>query len=72
MVGTFGWTAVPEPVYAATLILASQIVKYMREAPFGVVGLGIDQVAVRVSSTNPQVMMHLDPYVRGGDGVLVA
>ncbi len=70
--GTFGWTAVPEPIYAATLIIAAQTVKYMREAPFGVVGLGIDQVAVRVSRSNPQVSMMLEDYIRGGDGVLVA
>ncbi len=68
--GTFGWTAVPEPIYAATVILAAQTVKYMREAPFGVVGIG--EVAMRVSRTNPQVMMHLEPYIRGGDGVMVA
>ncbi len=69
--GVFGWPTVPESIYASTLIIAAQTVKFMREAPFGVVGLGIDQIAVRVSSTNPQVMMHLDPYVRGG-GVLIA
>lgn len=70
--GTFGWPAVPAGVYAATVIIAAQTVKFLREAPFGVVGLGIDQVAVRVSQTNPQVAMHLEPYCRDGGGVLVA
>jgi hypothetical protein len=69
--GTFGWTAVPEGIYAATVIIAAQTVKFMREAPFGVVGVGIDNVAVRVSRTNPQVSMHLEPYIRGV-GVMVA
>lgn len=71
VVGTFGWTAVPEPVYAATVMIAARTVKRMREAPFGVVGLGIDNVAVRVARTDPEISMHLDSYVRGG-GVMVA
>lgn len=70
--GTFGWAAVPEGVYAATVIIAAQTVKFLREAPFGVVGLGLDNIAVRISRTNPHVAMHLDPYVKGGQGVLVA
>jgi hypothetical protein len=70
--GTFGWTTVPEGVYAATVIIAAQTVKFMREAPFGVVGLGIDNIAVRVSRSNPQIAMHLEPYVKGGQGVMVA
>ncbi len=69
--GTFGWPSVPESIYTATLILAAQTVKRVREAPFGVVGLGIDNIAVRISSVDTQLRQHLDPYVQGA-GVLAA
>jgi hypothetical protein len=44
----WGWTAVPAPVKAATLILAGELFK-LREAPFGVVGNG-DFGVVRVQN----------------------
>ncbi len=69
--GTFGWPSVPEDVYAATMIIATQTVKRMREAPFGVVGFGIDNIAVRIAKTDAQICMFLDPYVKG-QGVLAA
>lgn len=69
--GQFGWPAVPEQVKTATTLLAAKLVKRVREAPFGVVGIGIDQVAVRVIKSDPEMSMLLDPLVRG-QGVMVA
>lgn len=62
--GKFGWDAVPYPVVQATTIIASKLVKRSREAPFGVVALGLDGAAVRISRIDPDVNALLDPYVR--------
>ena len=67
----FGWPDVPEQVKTATTLLATKLVKRVREAPFGVVGLGIDNVAVRVIRSDPEMMLLLDPLCRG-QGVMVA
>lgn len=69
--GTFGWSAVPDPIVEATTIIATKLVKRKREAPFGIVGVGIDNFAVRIARTDPDVSFLLDPYVRGS-GVLIA
>lgn len=61
--GKFGWPAVPAPVQTATSILASILLKRMREAPFGVVALGVD-TAARIASTDRQVLALLTPYRR--------
>lgn len=62
--GTFGWTAVPPAVKQATTILAHTLLRRAREAPFGVIGIGLDSTAVRIAITDPQVRMLLDPFVR--------
>lgn len=59
----FGWDAVPPAVENATSILATILLKRMREAPFGVVALGVD-TAARLASSDPHVRMLLDPYRR--------
>lgn len=69
--GQFGWSAVPAQVHEATTIIATKLLKRAREAPFGVVGLGIDNVAVRIARTDPDIQFLLDPLVRG-QGVMVA
>jgi len=56
----WGWSAVPDPVAQAALILAAETYK-LREAPFGVAGF--DQYgAVRIK-TLPQVERLLAPFV---------
>lgn len=60
--GQFGWAAVPEAIISATGIIATQIVKMKREAPFGIVALGADGTAVRIARSNPVVMGLLAPY----------
>lgn len=62
--GQFGWSAVPESVAMATKLIASKLVKRVREAPFGVVGLGFDGAAVRIASQDPDVRVLLAGYVR--------
>lgn len=69
--GTFGWPDTPEQVKAATSLLATKLLKRIREAPFGVVGVGIDNIAVRVIRADPEMQILLDPLVRG-QGVMVA
>ncbi len=69
--GQFGWPAVPAQVKTATMLLSEKLVKRVREAPFGVVGVGLDSIAVRVIRSDPEMGMLLDPLVRG-QGVMVA
>lgn len=57
----WGWTAVPDPVKQACLILASEAFK-LKDAPFGVAGFS-DFGAVRVRD-NPMVARMLQPYGR--------
>lgn len=63
--GKFGWAVVPKPVSAIATVLASRIVRRMREAPFGVVGLGFDGGAVRIPKVDPDLALLLTPYTRG-------
>ena len=69
--GQFGWATVPAPIKQATTIMAERFLKRSRDAPFGVVGVGFDNIAVRISSVDPDVKFLLEPYVKGG-GVMVA
>jgi len=62
--GRFGWAQVPDPIIAATKILATRLVKRVREAPFGVAGMGADGVAVRIANGDPDVAMLVGPYTR--------
>lgn len=72
VIGTFGWPAVPDPVRQAALIMTSRLLRRAREAPFGVVGLGIDNVGVRINRTvDSDICFLLDPFISGG-GIMVA
>ena len=62
--GRFGWTPAPAAVKLATHLLTSRWLKRMREAPFGVVGIGPDGEAVRMLATDPDVLAILSPYRR--------
>jgi hypothetical protein len=64
IVGRFGWAAPPAEVTDATTILASRLLRRKREAPFGVVTVGIDVGAVaRIASVDPDVRTLLQPYM---------
>lgn len=69
--GQFGWATTPAQVKEATTIMATRLLRRAREAPFGVVGLGIDNAPVRISRVDPDVAWLLDSLIRG-QGVLAA
>lgn len=62
--GKFGWLTVPSDIKTATTLIAARLVKRMREAPFGVVALGVDGTAVRIARTDPDVAMLLEDFDR--------
>lgn len=68
--GQFGWSAVPEAVKEATMILASKLLRRVREAPFGVVTVGIDEPsAMRIARTDPDVRFLLADFTRNSRGL---
>lgn len=63
--GQFGWTAVPDDVTAATGIIAAKLVRRGREAPFGIVTVGIDSgAAMHIARMDPDVYTLLHDYTR--------
>lgn len=63
--GKFGWPALPDFLNPATKMLASRLIKRMREAPFGVVTVGLDVgSAIRIGRMDPDVMGLIEPYTR--------
>ena len=62
--GQFGWESVPSQVVTATSIIASRLLLRSREAPFGVVGGGLDAQAVRIASTDPDLTLLLANLAR--------
>jgi hypothetical protein len=63
--GKFGWAAVPAQITEATSILASKLLRRSREAPFGVVTVGIDAgAAMRIATMDPDVRFLISPYVK--------
>lgn len=63
--GKWGWAAVPGTIKQATTILASKLLKRAREAPFGIVSIGIDVGATaRIARTDPDISFLISPYVR--------
>jgi hypothetical protein len=63
--GKFGWAAVPPAIVQATTILASQLVRRAREAPFGIVSIGFDGAAVRIARSDPNIMFLVNGLIRG-------
>lgn len=61
--GQFGWSDVPPGIKEATIILAIKLVKRVREAPFGVVGVGLDS-AMRIARSDPDVMFLVGEYIK--------
>lgn len=63
--GKFGWSAVPEPIKEATMVLASKLMRRVREAPFGVITAGLDEgTAMRIASNDPDVKFLCASYRR--------
>jgi hypothetical protein len=47
--GRFGWPAVPAGVKTLTTLVAERLVRRTREAPFGIIAVGLEGAAVRAS-----------------------
>jgi hypothetical protein len=61
--GLWGWTAVPDEIATATKILASRLLRRVREAPMGLsMMFGPDGSAVHIARTDPDVAALIDPY----------
>lgn len=69
--GKFGWAAVPAAVKQACTIIATRLLLRARQAPFGVVSIGLEGAAVRAAALtrDPEIAYLLDPYAH--DRVLV-
>lgn len=64
LTGKFGWAAAPSEIKQASTIVASQLLQRARSAPFGVVGIGLDQTsAVLIARIDPQVAALTAAYV---------
>lgn len=60
--GRFGWETAPEGVKIATHIIASQILKRLRDNPYGIVSFGGE--ALRISRYDADVNRAMEPYDR--------
>jgi hypothetical protein len=63
--GQFGWSTVPAEVKEATIILASKLMRRAREAPFGVIAIGLEAGgAMHIARTDPDIMFLVGEYMR--------
>jgi hypothetical protein len=62
--GRFGWPAIPANVPTATSLVASRLVKRLREAPFGIVANNMDGSALQIARTDPDVARLLKDLTR--------
>lgn len=63
--GTWGWPAVPGEIVEATTILATKLLRRAREAPFGVVAIGLDiGSTARIAASDPDVRWLISDFVR--------
>lgn len=63
--GTFGWPETPSQIIQAAGILATKLLRRAREAPFGIVAVGIETAtALRITRTDPDVAGLIDPFIR--------
>jgi hypothetical protein len=62
--GRFGWLETPDQIVDAATIIAAKLFKRKREAPFSIIGVGLDNMAVRIGSYDAEVMMLLQAFDR--------
>lgn len=63
--GRHGWPAVPGPIKDATIMLAHRLIRRKREAPFGILTVGMESMrAIRIEQSDPDVAMMINPYKR--------
>ena len=65
VVGSWGWATTPAPIQEAASILAARLFKRAREAPFGIVGMGVDVQSIRLGNSDPDVLALVSAYSRG-------
>lgn len=63
LTGKFGWSEAPAGVKEATIILTAKLIRRVREAPFGVISIGLDS-AMRIARSDPDVMFLVGDYIR--------
>jgi hypothetical protein len=64
LTGQFGWNSPPSAVVQACGIIAAKLMRRGREAPFGVVAVGLDGTAARIAKFDPDVTWLLQPFTR--------
>jgi hypothetical protein len=61
--GIFGWSNVPDGVISLTSILAARLLMRVRNAPFGVVSLGVES-ATRIAKEDPDMQNLVRDLIR--------
>jgi hypothetical protein len=61
----FGWPVIPDPIVEATSLLAGRLLIRIRQAPLGVLSLGLEGEAARIGRSDPDVMFLVAPFVAG-------
>jgi hypothetical protein len=71
--GQFGWEMVPSGVVFATKLTATRFLRRMREAPFGIVALGLEGAVARVReiTSDPDIKMAMEPVTGGRRSLIV-
>lgn len=64
--GQFGWEAVPAGVEAAVTIIATRLLQRTREAPFGIIAVGLEGAALRAGqlANDPEVSFAMDAVAK--------
>ncbi len=63
--GRFGWETAPDQVIELTGILATKFFKRAREAPFGIVTIGVEvATAIRIARSDPDTAMLVEGLTR--------
>jgi len=60
----FGWASTPDQVVEACTIKAAQLLRRAREAPFGIVSVGVEGQSLRIGGTDADLEALLAPYMR--------
>ena len=68
VIGIFGWADIPPQIIEATSVMSTRFLKRMREAPFGIAGMGYDGGAVLVPKVDPDMMTLISGLVRSPPG----
>jgi hypothetical protein len=63
--GQWGWPSVPPTVKEACTIMSMRLLRRAKDAPFGIVNLGIDQGAYRITRQDPDLCFLLDNLITG-------